>query len=305
MGNKSSLPFLMDTLSECATLLIYELGTSDPELSASGPSQQWRQEEIQKLTASLKRRLAGRTDEWETAFGEMEAFRHPVFPVAPTPLRYLDCFLDILDHSLAGGSDGEAAPGPDGAKAASRRLRRFVEQLLTFSELGCKPLVAGPVRLDRLVATLVESFDREIKGRAVAWSIPRLPVLYADPGMVRTVFQQLISNAIKATHGQERAEIQVGCSPGPKGCLTLRVRDNGRGFDSALAHRVFGVFQHRPRSGPFQGAGLGLASVQRIVERHGGRVWARSMPDQGATFYLAFPDSLILNGQTFENPNLS
>jgi len=299
MGNKSSLPLLMDTLSECATLLLYELGASNPEPSATGPSQKWRLEEIQKLTASLERRLGRRTDEWEAAFRELDALHYPMFPVAPTPLRYMDCFLDILAHAIGGDPDAEAAPGMDGAKAASRRLGRFMEQLLNFSGLGCQPLVAGPVRLDRLVATLVESLAREIKGRAVAWSISPLPDLQADPDLVRTVFQQLVGNAIKATRGRERGEIQVGCAPGPKGYLTLFVRDNGTGFDPAQAHLLFGVFQHWPRSGPFQGTGLGLASVQRIVERHGGRVWAKSKPDQGATFYLAFTEPSTLNAQTF------
>jgi signal transduction histidine kinase len=290
MNNKSSLPILLDTISKGATLLLYELGAFDPGPWATGPWPKWRLEEIQKLDASLEQRVAQGPDAWEDAFMELDASPCPVFLDPPGPLRHVDYFLDILAQSLGSDHDAEATPGRDRAKVASQRLVGFLEELLAFSRLGRQTLVPGPVCLDRLVADLAEACTGELKGWAVTWRFSPLPILQADPDLVRTGIRQLIDNAIKATRARERPAIQVGCAPGPKGYRTLCVRDNGVGFDPARAHLLFGVFQHRPRSGPFQGAGLGLASVQRIVQRHGGRVWAESEPGHGATFYLAFPD---------------
>jgi light-regulated signal transduction histidine kinase (bacteriophytochrome) len=144
------------------------------------------------------------------------------------------------------------------------------------------------VDLGALVQSARESLGAEAEGREVRWTVSPLPVVRGDPSMLLLVWRNLLGNALKYTKGAAPAQIEVGSVPGAAGEDVLYVRDNGVGFDMAHAGRLFGVFQ-RLHGAEFEGTGIGLASVRRIVERHGGRVWAESTPGRGSTFYWAIP----------------
>jgi light-regulated signal transduction histidine kinase (bacteriophytochrome) len=135
---------------------------------------------------------------------------------------------------------------------------------------------------------VVEGINGEIQDRQVAWTIDPLPAIHGDSNLIRTVFENLLGNAVKFTGQREQARIHVGCVPGEDAETVIFIRDNGAGFDPAYAQKLFGVFQRLHRQDEFEGTGIGLANVQRIIQRHGGRVWAEARPDQGATFYVAF-----------------
>jgi light-regulated signal transduction histidine kinase (bacteriophytochrome) len=145
------------------------------------------------------------------------------------------------------------------------------------------------VRLDALVTQVIESLGQATAGREIVWERAPLPVVVGDQPLLRQVFANLIDNAVKYTRGRTPARIAIGASPGDDGQVVIFVRDNGAGFDMRFAQKLFGVFQRLHRPEEFEGTGIGLATVQRIVARHGGRVWAESALDAGSTFYVSLP----------------
>ena len=144
------------------------------------------------------------------------------------------------------------------------------------------------VSLSSMVAGVLREMDSEVKGRSIEWTIADLPVVEADAAMLRLVFANLIGNAIKYTRTRDRARIEIGATNGgPE--VVIFVRDNGVGFDMQYAHKLFGVFQRLHRADEFEGTGIGLANVRRIISRHGGRTWAEGAVDRGASFYFSLP----------------
>ena len=144
------------------------------------------------------------------------------------------------------------------------------------------------VSLSSMVAGVLREMDSEVKGRSIEWTIADLPVVEADAAMLRLVFANLIGNAIKYTRTRDRARIEIGATNGgPE--VVIFVRDNGVGFDMQYAHKLFGVFQRLHRADEFEGTGIGLANVRRIISRHGGRTWAEGEVDRGASFYFSLP----------------
>jgi light-regulated signal transduction histidine kinase (bacteriophytochrome) len=147
------------------------------------------------------------------------------------------------------------------------------------------------VSLEQLVRDAVHAVRPETEGRNVAWTIGALPDLYGDRSMLGLALVNLVSNAVKFTRTRAQAEIEIGCTGGPEGETVVFIRDNGVGFDMRYVNKLFGVFQRLHQTEAFEGTGIGLATVQRIVHRHGGRVWAEGLVDRGATFYFSIPKS--------------
>jgi light-regulated signal transduction histidine kinase (bacteriophytochrome) len=164
-------------------------------------------------------------------------------------------------------------------------MGRLVDDLLTLARLGRQPLGKQPVAPARLVEQVLGELAGEREGRRVEVTVGDLPVCLADPALLKQVWVNLLSNALKYTRGRDEARVEVGCRAGC-GAPVYFVKDNGAGFDMRYAHKLFGVFQRLHRAEEYEGTGVGLAIVQRIVHRHGGRVWAEARPGQGATFYF-------------------
>jgi light-regulated signal transduction histidine kinase (bacteriophytochrome) len=177
----------------------------------------------------------------------------------------------------------------DNISDAARKMGLLVDDLLAFSRMGRHALTARPVDLDPLVRDILRESEQDTTGRNIEWRIGGLPVVYGDGAMLRIVLTNLISNAVKFTGSRAQAEIEIGVLPSEGTETVVFVRDNGVGFDMAYADKLFGVFQRLHRQEEFEGTGIGLANVRRIIARHGGRTWAEGTVDQGATFYFSLP----------------
>jgi light-regulated signal transduction histidine kinase (bacteriophytochrome) len=169
------------------------------------------------------------------------------------------------------------------------RMGELIDSLLVFSRMGRAEMLNTHVDLNTIVRTAQRDMMQADPGRTVNWVCHLLPEVLGDPNMLQLVFTNLLSNAYKYSRNRPDAAIEIGTTNSNPGETVVFVRDNGVGFDMAYANRLFGVFQRLHRAEEFEGTGIGLATVQRIVARHGGRVWAESQPDKGATFYVALP----------------
>jgi light-regulated signal transduction histidine kinase (bacteriophytochrome) len=221
----------------------------------------------------------------EQANQELEAFSYSVSHDLRSPLRAIDGFSQALLEDC-----GDILP-PEGQRhlktirEGAQRMGTLIDDLLRFSRLSRQPLNTQPIDMQALAQATWQ--DLAIPpGRLVDFALKPLPASQGDPALLRQVWTNLLSNAVKYTGGRSPARIEVGHETDPSGRSGYYVRDNGTGFDMKYAHKLFGVFQRLHRADEYEGTGVGLAIVQRIVHRHGGRVWAQSVPDLGATFYF-------------------
>jgi PAS domain S-box-containing protein len=241
-------------------------------------------QEVQRLNAELEARVLQRTAELEAANKELESFSYSVSHDLRAPLRTVAGFARILAEDYASALDASGQLYLRKVRDGAHHMSQLIDDLLDFSRLGRKPLkvrALSPDELSDMVQTLVDDLRAETPGRQVELTLHSLPPCRADPGLLRQVFANLLGNAFKYSHARERARIEVGHTG-----EAYFVRDNGVGFDMRYAGKLFGVFQRLHGVEQFEGAGVGLAIVQRIVQRHGGRVWAEAEVDKGATFYF-------------------
>jgi light-regulated signal transduction histidine kinase (bacteriophytochrome) len=172
---------------------------------------------------------------------------------------------------------------------AAVQMGRLIDDILAFSRMGRADLMRMRVSMDQLVREARESLQAELQGRAVTWRSGPLPDVQGDAAMLKTVLVNLLANAIKFTRGQPDAVIEIGHQPAADGSPVFFVKDNGAGFDMRYADKLFGLFQRLHRVDEFEGTGVGLASVRRIIQRHGGQAWAEGAAGRGATFYFSLP----------------
>jgi light-regulated signal transduction histidine kinase (bacteriophytochrome) len=165
----------------------------------------------------------------------------------------------------------------------------LIDDLLSFSRMGRCEMLKKPVDLKVLAQEVIQELEQETRGRHIRWQVADLPVARGDYAMLRIALVNLISNALKFTRPRQEAEIDIGCLPGRETGTIIFIRDNGVGFDMNYADNLFGVFQRLHRIEEFEGTGIGLANVRRIINRHGGRTWAEGKVNQGATFYFSLP----------------
>jgi light-regulated signal transduction histidine kinase (bacteriophytochrome) len=168
-------------------------------------------------------------------------------------------------------------------------MGQLVDDLLAFSRVSRTPMTKSRVDLNRLVSEAKDEVLTGVNGHPVAWTLQPLPVVSGDRSLLRLVLLNLLANALKYSSTRERSSIEVGTTPGTAGETVVFVRDNGVGFDMRYVDKLFGVFQRLHRAEDFEGTGIGLANVRRIVQRHGGRTWAKGAVDGGATFYFSLP----------------
>jgi PAS domain S-box-containing protein len=227
-----------------------------------------------------------RTAQLEAANKELESFSYSVSHDLRAPLRAIDGFSRILLEDYADSLPDDARDYLKSVRGNAQQMGRLVDDLLAFARLGRQPIKKQTVDTARLVRQSLDELQRERDGRRIEITLGDLPPCDAEPALLKQVWTNLLSNAIKYTRGREPATIEVGCrvDAGPPEERTYFVRDNGVGFDMRYVGKLFGVFQRLHRAEDYEGTGVGLAIVQRIIHRHGGRVWAESQPGQGATF---------------------
>ena len=250
-----------------------------------------RSEVLKRSEEELEQRVADRTAQLESANKELESFAYSVSHDLRAPLRHIDGFLGLLEEKIEPTLDEESRHYITTISDAARRMGTLIDDLLSFSRMGRNEMAKTRVDLSALVQEAIREFEPETQGRVVDWRIAELPVVAGDRAMLRVVLVNLISNALKFTRPRARAEIAIGCLPDHEAETILFVRDNGVGFDMQYVDKLFGVFQRLHGADEFEGTGIGLANVRRIITRHGGKVWAEGKVDGGATFYFSLPRS--------------
>jgi PAS domain S-box-containing protein len=240
--------------------------------------------EHKRIASELQKRV----DELNALNQELEAFTYSVSHDLRAPLRHITGFASLLDGSATARLNDEDRRRLGVITEAAARMGRLIDDLLAFSRLGRAAPVAQRVRLDDIAREVRKELAARSNDNHVRWIVGPLPDVHADPAMMRVVMMNLVSNALKYSHGRSTPEIEIG-STRDGGDSVVFVRDNGVGFDMQYAHKLFGVFQRLHGSDEFEGTGIGLATVRRIIHRHGGHTWAQGQVDHGATFYFSLP----------------
>jgi len=243
----------------------------------------------EEKVSELNRQLEGKIDQISDINRELEAFSYSVSHDLRAPLRHVAGFVRKLEHHLAGQLDDKASHYIGVIDSAAQRMALLIDDLLVFSRLGRGPLRLQAVDMQSLVEEARALAESSAEGRRIVWTIGPLPMVIGDANMLRTVWQNLLGNAVKYTGRREVARIEVRVGRSARGDYEFAVADNGAGFDMQYVDKLFGVFQRLHRASDFPGNGIGLANVRRIITRHGGKVWAQAALDQGATFYFSLP----------------
>lgn len=246
------------------------------------------EERIRRMNAELEERVLLRTSELTASHHEMEAFTYSVSHDLRAPLRHITAFAEILLEEFSAELTDEARDYLQRILRGTQSMSQLVDDLLNLARIGRQGLNLQKVRINEIIDEIVTEFQPELKDRIVVWKIEDIPEVSADPGLIRQVMANLLSNSIKYTRPRKEAKIEIGATSS-SGEIVIFVRDNGVGFDMKFADKLFGVFQRLHRSEEFEGTGVGLALTERIVRKHGGRVWAESELGKGATFYFSVP----------------
>ncbi len=249
-------------------------------------------ERLEQMEAEIFRssqEVNAANEKLRTANEELESFSYSVSHDLRAPLRHIDGFVDLLRKQAMQKLNERENRYLSIIANSARQMGTLIDDLLVFSRMSRSELRRVRVGSKSLLDEAINGAQNDVNGRQIKWKIDALPEVVADPAMLRQVWVNLINNAVKYTRTRSVAEIEVGCKDGPDDDLIFFVRDNGVGFDMQYVQKLFGVFQRLHRADEFEGTGIGLANVRRIVFRHGGRTWAEGKPDGGATFYFSLP----------------
>ncbi len=243
------------------------------------------EEEVRRLNADLEKRVQQRTAELTATNEELESFTYSVSHDLRAPLRHVDAYAQMLEEDFGPHLPPEAQNFTKKIRQGSQNMRQLVDDLLNLSHIGKAELKHQKTALGPLVEEVVNELKPETASRHIQWELGELPAAECDPGLMKQVFANLIANSVKYTRPRPEAKIEVGQIQS-NGETAVFVRDNGVGFNMKYVGKLFGVFQRLHRAEEFEGTGVGLATVARIVRKHGGRVWAEAELNQGATFYF-------------------
>lgn len=275
----------------------WQVGRAAPLTTENGETAMWvgtitdvedarrDQEMLKTLNAELEQRVLARTAQLEAANQELESFSYSVSHDLRAPLRHVQGYVEMVTAS-AGELSDKVQKYLKTITDVTVEMGDLIDGLLAFSRLGRVQMSEGRVSLHGLVQDTISGLEMAIRGRNIVWKIAALPEAVGDPSMLKQVYANLLGNAVKYTGQRDPAEIEIGCAGQEDGRPILFVRDNGAGFDMRYAHKLFGVFQRLHRTDEFEGTGIGLATVRRIIARHGGRTWAEGEVEKGATIYF-------------------
>ncbi|MFI5296331.1 MAG: ATP-binding protein [Thermodesulfovibrionales bacterium] len=263
----------------------YRVGTPSPdEIGQLSRAFDLMTESLSTITTELKQKAS----DLEAANKELESFSYSVSHDLRAPLRHITGFVELLQTEAGGHMDEKGRRYMTTIARSAKKMGLLIDDLLAFSRIGRSDMKMRTVSTEKLVKGAIAELAPEIKDRDITWRIGVLPEVYGDPSLLGLVFVNLIANAVKFTRTRERALIEIGCTRGDNETAFF-IRDNGVGFDMKYHEKLFGVFQRLHRQEEFEGTGIGLANVRRIIARHGGRTWAEGSLDRGATFYFALP----------------
>jgi signal transduction histidine kinase len=249
---------------------------------------------LREAQQDLEQRVRVRTEQLRAANADLEAFSYSVSHDLRAPLRHITAFTRLLGEECVSTMDQNARHYLDRIREAAKNMAELVEGLLKLGRIGRRELACVATDLDSLLKEVLAEMEPDLEGRNIDWQIGDLSAVECDPGLIKQVFANLLSNAVKYTRGREVAVIEVGRLAEARGPVFF-VRDNGAGFDQKYAGKLFGVFERLHSADEFEGTGVGLSTVQRIIRKHGGEIWAKAEVDKGATFFFALAGGPVAN----------
>jgi PAS domain S-box-containing protein len=246
------------------------------------------EEKIKKLNDELEFRVNERTSQLEAANKELEAFSYSVSHDLRAPLRHINGFAEILTKKYSDQLSDDARKHLNTITSSAKRMGTLIDDLLSFSRTGRAEMKKSTLNMNQVIEDALVQIKPLLTDRKIEWKISSLPEANGDYNLLRLVWINLLDNAVKYTQSREIAVIQIGYNDEKRETVFF-IKDNGAGFDMKYADKLFGVFQRLHSSSQFDGTGIGLANVHRIILRHGGRTWAEAETDKGATFYFSIP----------------
>ncbi len=246
------------------------------------------EEEVKKLNATLEQRIEARTRQLKEVNQELESFAYSVSHDLRAPLRHISGYVALLEEQFSGNLPEKASHYMHTVTQSTRQMGILIDDLLQFSRTSRQELRKSLIDMNKLVNEVIHESQSQNQERKITFTLNKLPEVLGDQAMLRQVWVNLIGNAIKYTRKKEEASINIDCSYKNES-FVFSVSDNGVGFNMEYAHKLFGVFQRLHSSVEFEGTGIGLANVKRIIQKHDGEVWVNAIPDHGATFYFSIP----------------
>lgn len=265
-----------------------QLSNANKALQKEVRERRQAEDEVRKLNADLEKRAA----ELQAVNQDLEAFSYSVSHDLRGPLRHINGYATLVRDEYGQASPEEVEDYIQAILNRTKKMNQLIDDLIQFSRMSRAQVQSSHVQFRKLVDVVLADLRPEIESRQVEWNIHDLPDVHGDPNLIRHVLTNLIGNALKYSRNEEAAKIEIGYRGAEDGYKIFFVKDNGVGFDPRYTDRLFGVFERLHSEREFEGTGIGLANVRRIVERHGGRTWAEGAVGEGATFYFTLPNGL-------------